>query len=105
MLLAMLAAHPAPQKLPESVTLSYGIGRDSCAHWLGVPGEDRDGVNWLFGYWTALNFLNPNTHLVGAKAGPSGVVDEVRKLCQAQPSMPLQSAVGGVYGQMLRAGK
>ena len=104
LLAAMLSATHAPPKTPEAVTLSYGVGRDTCAHWLASPSQERDGVSWLLGYSTALNFINPNSHLVDAKTEGDGIVGDVRTVCRAQPSIPLQAAVGAVYGRMLRMG-
>jgi hypothetical protein len=82
----------------------YGIGRYSCAKWLSNMDFKRDGIIWIAGYWSGLNFLSRNK-LVGMHSDWEGIVGDIKKLCLSQPSTLLATAAGTVYGQFQQSGK
>jgi|SRR5665213_498392 len=83
---------------------NLGIGSNSCAYWLSNPVFDRDGRNWVLGYWSGLN-VNAAHPAVGVHSDAEGIWGEVKKICVAEPSTPLSSAVMDVYTQFERDGK
>jgi hypothetical protein len=78
--------------------LVVGTGNLSCASWLSS--HLIRGTDWIGGYWTARNRDNAATHQVGITTDPEGIIGEVKKLCQDQPSLSLFQAVGLVYSDM-----
>lgn len=84
---------------------ALGTGHYSCANWLSRPEYERDGVAWIFGYWSALNLQNSQSHKVGSRSDGAAIIGEVKKICIAEPSTVLSSAVDRIYGQFQRDGK
>lgn len=68
----------------------YGVGQsESCAAWLSSPQKDQEGFTWIMGFWSGLNAAAVPTGQradVGRSTDGWGIVGEVRKLCQANPS-------------------
>jgi hypothetical protein len=81
-------------------TFMFGIGRLSCASWIGNPAEELDAKSWIMGYWSGLNTYNPNNRLVGQSTDANGVFAEVRLVCRQHPSLPLYDAIRTVYDQI-----
>lgn len=79
-----------------------GIGRDSCASWLVNATSERDGENWILGYWTGVNSANPGNPLVGKSTDGEGLIGEVRLICTSKPSISLVDATVAVYNQFVR---
>jgi hypothetical protein len=93
--LAALAASPAATAGPK--TLVLGAGNYSCASWLSSHWEE--GGDWIVGYWSGRNHDNAN-HLVGSATDHDGIIGEVRKVCQEQPSITVFQATGLVYSDL-----
>jgi hypothetical protein len=91
------SALPAQERLPAFWTL--GIGSRSCATWQSNSSYQRDGTNWIYGYWTGLNNAqtNPKDRMIGSKTDPQGIISEVKKNCDNQPSMALFDATSLTY--------
>jgi len=96
-------ADAASQQKPITA-LVLGTGFQSCANWLSTPEYERDGNEWILGYWSAVNLLNEN-HGVGRNTEGPGIIGEVRKVCVAEPSTRLSDAVARVYRNLAKAGK
>lgn len=75
----------------------FGIGSRSCAHWQSTPSRQIAGSNWIFGYWTGTNVASLSNSPVGESTDGEGLLAEVKKVCDAQPSMRLMDAVSAVY--------
>ena len=79
----------------------WGIGgMQSCATWLSSPENERDGINWMQGFWSGKNTENPRNPMVGRNTDTLGLVAEVKLICQAEPSALLWDAVVRVYMKM-----
>jgi hypothetical protein len=74
-----------------------GLGHSSCAKWLSSPGMEAAGQSWIGGFWSALNARNDANHFVGKNSDAYAIWGEVRKICLAEPSLPLSDSSGRVY--------
>jgi hypothetical protein len=100
---AVIICQAAAQSTTEFYTL--GTGTYSCANWLSRPEYERDGAEWIFGYWSGLNLLNVENHAVGSRSDGAAILGETRKICLTEPSTRLPDAVNHVYHQFQQAGK
>jgi hypothetical protein len=80
--------------------LVLGIGRESCASWQSTPARRTEGTIWIYGFWSGANWGNDRNHKVGERTDPYGDVAEVKKTCDAQPSMALFDAATKTYHDM-----
>ena len=76
---------------------SFGMGISSCATWLATPTQERDGGNWILGFFSAANLASADHHDVGGSVGPAAIVTEVRTLCADEPRMRMGEAAARVY--------
>jgi hypothetical protein len=90
------AAHA--QTMPKTL-YAVGIGSSSCGYWLSSPDREVEGKIWLWGYWSGLNSSSVENSLIGKDVDGEGIAGEVKKVCDAMPSMPLMQAVSTVYAQ------
>ncbi len=102
LLTAALTGFPAQGVVTST---SFGMGLGSCSHWLADPTSQRDGDNWLLGFWSALNVFNAARHDVGLRTDGDGRFGEVRSVCLAHPSMSLQEATETAYQTVMAAGR
>jgi hypothetical protein len=89
----------------EAKYWAVGQGRSSCASWLSHPEFERDGDQWIVGYWTAMNKYNKQNSEVGSRSDPEGILGEIKKICLAEPSSVLDDVVGRVYKRFEEEGK
>jgi hypothetical protein len=85
----------------------FGAGDWSCATWLATPESEAIGNLWITGYWSGRNVAEVDTAKpedVGQSTDARGVVGEVKKLCQANPSAKLLIAADEVYLRFLKEG-
>jgi hypothetical protein len=75
----------------------FGIGLESCAHWLSNPQTESAGANWILGYWSGMNIFHSDNHMVGSKTDGDAIIGEVRKICNQSPSTKLNEAISAVY--------
>lgn len=76
---------------------AVGAGRESCASWLQDHAHFIGGQPWILGYWTGLNVANSENHHVGEKTDGPAILEEVRRICEREPSLDLMDAVGRHY--------
>jgi hypothetical protein len=69
------------------------------------PATERDGNNWILGWWTATDQRNTIRPFVGDDIGAPGILRLVKTLCQSRPSMALTNAIGMVYIRLQRQKK
>ena len=81
----------------------FGIGRQSCAHWLSGPNEENEGQTWILGFWSGLNDSKLQT--VGGNSDSAAIWGEVRKICMNEPSTVMLDATMRVYAQFAATGK
>jgi hypothetical protein len=102
----MMAAALATAKSDQVVSLTvYGMGNESCAHWLSDSTFQRDGESWFMGLWSGLNIFNKVNHNVGSNTDGDGRLGEMKKFCEAHPSTKFMDAAEAVYNKMFREGK
>jgi hypothetical protein len=95
----MLANVVALAAEPVEVTTA-GFGRSSCASW---KEDEAAGTNWLLGYWTGRNI--EGLRKVGTSTDGNGIIEEVRLICNAQPSLRLMDATTQVYQRFMSEGR
>jgi hypothetical protein len=83
-----------------SPTHIFGIGAKSCAYWQSTPATVSEGHAWIYGYWSGLNTHSNKSRTVGSRTDGVGVVAEVKKICDARPSMTLTDATLSAYTEM-----
>lgn len=91
------------QAQAEDRATLFGIGIASCATW--TPSTEADVGGWIFGFWSALNIAAPVNHAVGQQTDARGVLAEVRRRCDADPSKTIEAAIADVYADMRRKGR
>src|SRR5258708_9548291 len=88
---ALLGVIPAAAAEPR--TLVFDIGNKSCATWLSTEQTRHDGVDWILGYASGRNRENTVDRAVGSNTDAEGVTAEVKKVCEAHPSLTLFDAI------------
>jgi len=100
-LLAALAfAAPACPVLAQDAKVSVdmiGIGGMSCAHWRSTQQHRLEGIIWIYGFWTGLNYVAAASDQTQAKINVAAIVTDVEKTCAQQTSQTLASAVWTTY--------
>jgi len=74
-----------------------GIGGMSCAHWRATKEHLAEGIVWIFGFWTALNYVAAASEQAQSGTDTAEIVAEVKKRCAQVPSQTLASAVWNAY--------
>src|ERR1700758_4149825 len=74
-----------------------GIGAMTCAHWRSTATTRGEGIVWIFGFWSGLNYVaaaseQDHTNL-NAKTGTA----EVARICAPDPSQILAIATWSAY--------
>jgi len=68
----------------------------SCAHWRSSKGHLSEGIVWIYGFWTGLNYVAAASEQ--PQSGTAAVsVAEVKKACASEPSQTLASAIWNTY--------
>jgi hypothetical protein len=93
---ASLARMVSAQDAKVSVGM-IGIGRMSCAHWRSTQADQLEGTIWIYGFWTALNYVAAASDQTQAKTVEAAIAAQVEKTCAKQSSQPLASAVWTTY--------
>ena len=98
MIAAILAAAVAVAPLPEGrPTWLVGVGQRSCAFWLSNHTTTYEGGLWIYGFWSALNMSSGSNPMVGSTSDGEAILGEIKKVCEADPALPLPIAVSRVY--------
>jgi hypothetical protein len=74
-----------------------GIGRMSCAHWRSTQAHRLEGIIWVYGFWTGLNYVAAASDQTQAKIDVVAIAAQVEKTCAQQTSQTLASAVWTTY--------
>ena len=74
-----------------------GIGGMSCAHWRATKEHLLEGIVWIYGFWTGLNYVAAASDQTQPKIDPTAIVNEVEKTCAQQTSQTLAAAVWTTY--------
>ena len=62
------------------------------------PRNQLAGQTWILGFFSGHNYAL--AHKVGQSTNASGIIDEVKKICAAQPTMHLREATKEAYGNI-----
>lgn len=80
------------------------FGTMSCATWNSNRSTaEVEGRAFILGFWSGRNSALGLS--VGETAGTDGIVEEVRLLCRAEPSLPLASATLRTYDRLRLAAR
>jgi|SRR5271170_3737643 len=96
-LVFVVSAHPVlAQDTKVSVGMT-GIGGMSCAYWRATKEHQSEGIVWIYGFWTALNYVAAASEQAQSGTDTAAIVAEVKKRCAEAPSQALASAVWNSY--------
>jgi hypothetical protein len=96
LLAGLLASVAKAEESRVAVQLS-GIGALTCAHWRSTAAMRAEGMVWIFGFWSGLNYVAAASEQVQPKLTEKQVVAEVMRVCATDPSQILASVTWGVY--------
>jgi hypothetical protein len=97
---ALVFAAPACPVLAQEAKVSVdmiGIGGMTCAHWRSTQEHRLEGVIWIYGFWTGLNYVAAASDQTQAKIDTAAIASEVEKTCAHQMSQTLASAAWTAY--------
>ena len=92
---------PAPENGSGRSVWTIG-GTQSCAAWLATPASETEGDWWIAGFWSGRNMQNGSNGRVGSSTDSDGIIGEIKRVCQAEPSLLLINAAGRIYVEMDR---
>jgi hypothetical protein len=96
LIFAALVCPTSAQDAKVSVEM-MGIGSMSCAHWRSTQAHRLEGIVWIYGFWTGLNYVAAASDQAQAKIDMAAIVVQVEKTCAQQTSQTLGSAVWTTY--------
>jgi hypothetical protein len=74
-----------------------GIGSLTCAHWRSTRATRTEGVIWILGFWTGLNYVAAASEQAQPNPSEAAVIAGVEKVCAENPAQILASAVWTAY--------
>ena len=74
-----------------------GIGAMSCAHWRSTAATRGEGIVWIFGFWSGLNYVAAASEQDHPSLSEKQVIAEVVRICATDPSQILASATWSAY--------
>ena len=77
-------------------TVLYFGGVQSCAVWQSSPRNQLAGQTWILGFFSGHNYASAQR--VGQST--DAIIDEVKKICTARPTMRLREATAEAYGNI-----
>ena len=81
----------------QDTVLFFG-GVQSCTVWQSSPRNQLAGQTWILGFFSGYNYAHAQR--VGQSTNASGIIDEVKKISAAQPTMRLREATKEAYGNI-----
>jgi hypothetical protein len=102
LLLAIPFFSSAPQQNEQGRSVWTIGGTQSCAAWLATPGAETEGRWWIAGFWTGRNMQNGGNGQVGSSTDSEGIIGEIKRICQAEPSLLLINVAARIYVEMDR---
>ncbi len=107
-LFLVLAVGPARADDPGTMIQIMGLGTVSCATWLQTPTNKTRGEQWVFGFFSGANEFSAiagENGMVSESTDQPGLIAEVKKICDEEPSKLLIDAAATVYFSMRKAGR
>ena len=74
-----------------------GIGALTCAHWRSTAATRAEGIVWILGFWSGLNYVAAASEQLQPKSTEKQVIAEVARICATDPSQVLASVTWAVY--------
>jgi hypothetical protein len=74
-----------------------GIGASTCAHWRSSAATRAEGTVWIFGFWSALNYVAAASQQAQSGSTEKEMIGEVVRGCMTDPSQALASAAWAAY--------
>ena len=74
-----------------------GFGSKTCSDWLSNSIHRLEGAVWIYGFWSALNYVAAASEQKQSQASSADMLDAVEKVCRREPSQILASAVWVAY--------
>jgi hypothetical protein len=74
-----------------------GIGAMSCAHWRSTAATRGEGIVWIFGFWSGLNYVAAASEQDHPSLSEKQVIAEVSRICATDPTQILASATWSAY--------
>ena len=74
-----------------------GIGAMSCAHWRSTATTRGEGIVWIFGFWSGLNYVAAASEQDHPNLNEKQVIAEVTRICATDPTQVLASAAWSAY--------
>src|SRR5260370_31298852 len=96
LIFAALVCPISAQDAKVSVDM-IGIGSMSCAHWRSTQAHKLEGIVWIYGFWTGLNYVAAASDQAQSKIDIAAIVVQVEKTFAQQTSQALGSAVWATY--------
>ena len=92
----MLSSIARAEEAKVEVHLS-GIGASTCAHWRSSAATRAEGAVWIFGFWSALNYVAAASEQTQPASPEKELINETVRICAADPSLILASAAWEAY--------
>jgi hypothetical protein len=74
-----------------------GVGASTCAHWRTSAATRAEGTVWIFGFWSALNYVAAASEQTQPNSTEKEVIAEVARVCMTDPTQILASAAWAAY--------
>ena len=74
-----------------------GIGASTCAHWRTSAATRAEGTVWIFGFWSALNYVAAASEQAQPDTAEKEVIAEVVRIWADNPTQVLASAAWAAY--------
>lgn len=74
-----------------------GIGSQTCSHWRSTRATRTEGVIWILGFWTGLNYVAAASEQAQPSAGETALIAAVEKVCARSPTELLATAAWMAY--------
>jgi len=74
-----------------------GIGSRTCAFWFSSPNHRSEGVVWIYGFWSGLNYVAAASEQNQSKATSDAMISAVEQTCRNHPSRVLATVAWSAY--------
>jgi hypothetical protein len=99
--LSLLSSPSVAGETKVAVQLN-GIGAMTCAHWRSTAASRAEGTVWIFGFWSALNYVAAASEQTQANSEEKVAIAEIVRVCATDPSQALATAAWGAYLNLAR---
>jgi hypothetical protein len=100
LLSTVTAKHAAAASIESKDKLSVnlaGVGTKTCAYWLSSQEHKSEGLVWIYGFWSGLNYVAAASQQDQSKATSNALIAAVETVCKREPSRILAAAAWSAY--------